>query len=58
MNPAEICDLQIGDGPWERVRVMVRFGEGRGEVFAVFLRLRDNKRLIMYRGGRIVEAVA
>ncbi len=59
MSPGELCGLRLRpDLPMEDVRCMVPPGQGRGEVFAVYLRLRDNRRLIWYRDGRIVEAAA
>jgi hypothetical protein len=58
VNPQELCELQVYEGgPSEKVRVLAPFGS-LPDVAAVFLRLRDNKRLIMFWSGRVVEAVA
>jgi hypothetical protein len=57
VNPGEIAFFQASEhAPWERVRVMVPPGKGTGDVLAVFMRLRDYTRLIMYSSGRVVEA--
>ena len=60
MNPGELCEFQFRpDLAWERVRVLVPPGcSGIPDVLAVFLRLRDNKRLVLYRSGRVKECRA
>lgn len=56
MNVGEVGEFQLRDDlPPERVRVLVPLGAGDGEVFAVLLRLRDYKRLIWFRDGRVTE---
>lgn len=59
MSPGELADYKRSEhSPWEKVRVLVPFGQGRGDVLAVLLRLRDNVRVIIYRDGREELGVA
>ena len=60
MNPGEIADWFDGEA-WHRVRVLVPFGGGArvgwSHVVAVFLRLDNQTRIVLYDDGLIREGL-
>lgn len=58
MNPGEIAEWEFADGVFRKVRVLVPLGASYvKDVLAVFLRLDNNTRTIVYRNGQIREGL-